>query len=189
MDFFFFFFFSSRRRHTRCLSDWSSDVCSSDLQREAGGAAQGAHHGALLLGGLPGQPVRPAGAVPALGRAALAPLADGLGGDAVALGQHAGALAGAGDLGADGRGGAGVGVDREHQAVPPARRARSRPSKRQAYVSTAQRAWSQQRSAARQIKPAPKIFGRLTDVMAWASLRSAAPVGAAGKRSFPTKYE
>src|SRR5262245_60640320 len=25
-----FFFFSSRRRHTRCLSDWSSDVCSSD---------------------------------------------------------------------------------------------------------------------------------------------------------------
>src|SRR5215212_4764989 len=26
-----FFFFSSRRRHTRCLSDWSSDVCSSDL--------------------------------------------------------------------------------------------------------------------------------------------------------------
>src|SRR5262245_22245183 len=27
------FFFSSRRRHTRCLSDWSSDVCSSDLAR------------------------------------------------------------------------------------------------------------------------------------------------------------
>src|ERR1039458_1651872 len=25
------FFFSSRRRHTRGLSDWSSDVCSSDL--------------------------------------------------------------------------------------------------------------------------------------------------------------
>src|SRR5262245_39022266 len=24
------FFFSSRRRHTMCLSDWSSDVCSSD---------------------------------------------------------------------------------------------------------------------------------------------------------------
>src|SRR5215831_20863021 len=24
-------FFSSRRRHTRCLSDWSSDVCSYDL--------------------------------------------------------------------------------------------------------------------------------------------------------------
>src|SRR5437899_9659936 len=29
-----FFFFSSRRRHTRCLSDWSSDVCSSDLTFE-----------------------------------------------------------------------------------------------------------------------------------------------------------
>src|SRR5205814_7262330 len=29
-----FFFFSSRRRHTRCLSDWSSDVCSSDLEVE-----------------------------------------------------------------------------------------------------------------------------------------------------------
>src|ERR1035438_10837334 len=27
------FFFSSRRRHTRCLSDWSSDVCSSDLKQ------------------------------------------------------------------------------------------------------------------------------------------------------------
>src|SRR2546422_11176946 len=26
------FFFSSRRRHTRCSRDWSSDVCSSDLQ-------------------------------------------------------------------------------------------------------------------------------------------------------------
>src|SRR5438045_8162670 len=31
----FFFFFSSRRRHTRCLSDWSSDVCSSDLPARA----------------------------------------------------------------------------------------------------------------------------------------------------------
>src|SRR5438874_13716598 len=28
----FFFFFSSRRRHTRSLRDWSSDVCSSDLE-------------------------------------------------------------------------------------------------------------------------------------------------------------
>src|SRR2546426_3064401 len=30
---FFFFFFSSRRRHTRLQGDWSSDVCSSDLDR------------------------------------------------------------------------------------------------------------------------------------------------------------
>src|SRR6266542_3602790 len=28
----FFFFFSSRRRHTRFYRDWSSDVCSSDLE-------------------------------------------------------------------------------------------------------------------------------------------------------------
>src|SRR5262249_59137700 len=28
-------FFASRRRHTRLVSDWSSDVCSSDLAREA----------------------------------------------------------------------------------------------------------------------------------------------------------
>src|SRR5438046_9733011 len=27
------FFFSSRRRHTRLVSDWSSDVCSSDLDQ------------------------------------------------------------------------------------------------------------------------------------------------------------
>src|SRR5437867_7533423 len=31
--FIFFFFFSSRRRHTRSYGDWSSDVCSSDLER------------------------------------------------------------------------------------------------------------------------------------------------------------
>src|SRR5690606_41006011 len=30
-----FFFFSSRRRHTRFSRDWSSDVCSSDLNRIA----------------------------------------------------------------------------------------------------------------------------------------------------------
>src|SRR5207245_3594218 len=29
-----FFFFSSRRRHTRCYRDWSSDVCSSDLNAQ-----------------------------------------------------------------------------------------------------------------------------------------------------------
>src|SRR6267143_2276414 len=35
IDIFIFFFFSSRRRHTRWNCDWSSDVCSSDL--DAGG--------------------------------------------------------------------------------------------------------------------------------------------------------
>src|SRR5690606_40079644 len=29
----FYFFFSSRRRHTRFSRDWSSDVCSSDLEQ------------------------------------------------------------------------------------------------------------------------------------------------------------
>src|SRR5436853_3981230 len=38
------FFFSSRRRHTRCLSDWSSDVCSSDLTNlELQNAYPGSH--------------------------------------------------------------------------------------------------------------------------------------------------
>src|SRR5438093_6613946 len=32
---FLFFFFSSRRRHTRLVSDWSSDVCSSDLKSKS----------------------------------------------------------------------------------------------------------------------------------------------------------
>src|SRR5438034_7450924 len=38
VDVIFFFFFSSRRRHTRSLCDWSSDVCSSDLDRIDGPA-------------------------------------------------------------------------------------------------------------------------------------------------------
>src|SRR5690625_7813793 len=33
----FISFFSSRRRHTRWPRDWSSDVCSSDLFKQAGG--------------------------------------------------------------------------------------------------------------------------------------------------------
>src|SRR2546430_12418258 len=41
-----FFFFSSRRRHTRFDCDWSSDVCSSDLQIALARQAIGdvAHH-------------------------------------------------------------------------------------------------------------------------------------------------
>src|SRR5262245_64307229 len=34
-------FFSSRRRHTICLSDWSSDVCSSDLLMDGGCGVEG----------------------------------------------------------------------------------------------------------------------------------------------------
>src|SRR5256886_12209159 len=41
----FFFFFSSRRRHTRFDCDWSSDVCSSDLQLGTGPVTSGTSHG------------------------------------------------------------------------------------------------------------------------------------------------
>src|SRR5690606_31495300 len=41
------FFFSSRRRHTRFSRDWSSDVCSSDLHRVAGGG--GKDHAAAIF--------------------------------------------------------------------------------------------------------------------------------------------
>src|SRR5437016_12756057 len=48
--FFFFFFFSSRRRHTRLVSDWSSDVCSSDLHREVHRVLVDAEARDLLVG-------------------------------------------------------------------------------------------------------------------------------------------
>src|SRR5699024_12033068 len=61
----FVFFFSSRRRHTRSKRDWSSDVCSSDLDLRhclpdpAGGRHRRVPHpgalGALRLGALPGE--------------------------------------------------------------------------------------------------------------------------------------
>src|SRR5690242_9751968 len=48
-----FFFFSSRRRHTRLTCDWSSDVCSSDLEKWSTMAAMAErrmyHSSALLL--------------------------------------------------------------------------------------------------------------------------------------------
>jgi hypothetical protein len=56
--------------------------------------------------------------VEAVLRAALAPLADGLGADAVAPGQDAGGLVRAGDLGADRRGGASIRVDLPHGSSP-----------------------------------------------------------------------
>ncbi len=88
------------------------------VEWEVGGAAQGADDGTLLLSGLPGQAVRTGGAVQAVGDATLAPLAHGLGADAVALGDGAAGLGGACDLGADVRGGAGVRVDVEHGLFP-----------------------------------------------------------------------
>src|SRR5205807_6221138 len=38
-----FFFFSSRRRHTRLQGDWSSDVCSSDLNLNLGSITNTIH--------------------------------------------------------------------------------------------------------------------------------------------------
>ena len=88
------------------------------VEGEIGRASQGADDGALLFGRLPGQPVRAGGAVEAIRGAALAPLAHGLGADAVAPGHGAAGLAGTGDLGPDGRGGAGIRVDVQHGSPP-----------------------------------------------------------------------
>src|SRR5256885_4971470 len=49
-----FFFFSSRRRHTRLQGDWSSDVCSSDLDQAVGGLEGCLVHGARGRDALPG---------------------------------------------------------------------------------------------------------------------------------------
>src|SRR6266487_5640212 len=45
-----FFFFSSRRRHTRWTGDWSSDVCSSDLELTGGIRDDGSLRAALATG-------------------------------------------------------------------------------------------------------------------------------------------
>src|SRR5262249_56648915 len=45
------FFFSSRRRHTRLVSDWSSDVCSSDLDPAAGTGTCSGMGDAVAVGG------------------------------------------------------------------------------------------------------------------------------------------
>src|SRR3954453_2933499 len=89
------------------------------IEGEVGDPAQRADNGALLLGCLPGQLVQPRRVVQAVCRTTLAPLADGLGGDAIALGEDTAALLGAGDLGPrDGRG-AGVRRDLQHRADLP----------------------------------------------------------------------
>src|SRR5256886_12073637 len=46
----YFFFFSSRRRHTRFDCDWSSDVCSSDLEKKGGMSYESAQDPRLHFG-------------------------------------------------------------------------------------------------------------------------------------------
>src|SRR2546430_4471895 len=62
-----FFFFSSRRRHTRFDCDWSSDVCSSDLQCDPAGRSErsaGRPHGSgtMVATGATDRAARRAGA-------------------------------------------------------------------------------------------------------------------------------
>src|SRR5271156_5754228 len=47
--FFLFVFFSSRRLHTRWTGDWSSDVCSSDLQEQRAAALWKLTNGSVKL--------------------------------------------------------------------------------------------------------------------------------------------
>src|SRR5260370_7418354 len=44
------FFFSSRRRHTRFKCDWSSDVCSSDLTKDASMPGEYGQVGSYIIG-------------------------------------------------------------------------------------------------------------------------------------------
>ncbi len=66
------------------------------VEGKVGGPPQRADYGALLLGGLSRQLVGLGGVVEAILQSALAPLADGLGADAIAPGEHAAELARAG---------------------------------------------------------------------------------------------
>src|SRR6266480_5111814 len=75
------FFFSSRRRHTRLTCDWSSDVCSSDLQgvpfgwKPSGGQAASApvQVSAASHGPAAARQTTPAAAKPSAGQALLTP--------------------------------------------------------------------------------------------------------------------
>src|SRR5688572_31106830 len=51
-----YFFFSCRRRHTRFDCDWSSDVCSSDLQDEIGSRRDRKRERCRLVGHAGGYP-------------------------------------------------------------------------------------------------------------------------------------
>src|SRR3546814_3168266 len=48
-SFFFFFFFKQKTAYEMRISDWSSDVCSSDLEREERARQRQRHHAAEVL--------------------------------------------------------------------------------------------------------------------------------------------
>src|SRR3954453_16127170 len=102
----------------RCAHEMGDDK-RQVIEREVSEATQHADNGALLLGCLPGQLVWPGRVVQAVCSTALAPLADGFGGHAIALGEDAAALMGAGDLGPRDGGGAGVRMDLQHRSDLP----------------------------------------------------------------------
>lgn len=106
------------------------------FEREAGAAPERIHEGALLVTGAPGQLMGSSRTILAIIRAMLTPLADGLGGDAIAHGECARTLERTGDLSTGGRGGPRLGMDGKHQlARLPARRRTC--SKRHAQTSIA----------------------------------------------------
>jgi hypothetical protein len=117
------------------------------IEGKTRGPTQGADNRPLLVGGFPRQLVWAAGAILAGVEAALAPLANGLGAHPIALGQHTRRFARAGDLGAHGWGGAGVGMDGEHHRPAVLSAGASggmiSASKRHAYSSIAQPTRSQ----------------------------------------------
>src|SRR3712207_7740804 len=99
-----FFFFSSRRRHTRYWRDWSSDVCSSDLEKPEHSVVQvaeaarprrlavvGAAAGHVHDAAREGEARRKGGAAGARGGAG-----EDLAGHGGALGAAGGSLAGGG---------------------------------------------------------------------------------------------
>src|SRR3989440_7017068 len=63
-----FFFFSSRRRHTRSDRDWSSDVCSSDLELRRLGCREELYLATAEPTQLTGDPLRRRPAVGVVGR-------------------------------------------------------------------------------------------------------------------------
>src|ERR1700752_940454 len=116
------------------------------IEREVGGAAQGADNGPFLFAGLPWQPMGACRVVQAVRRAPLAPLAHGLGADAVAPRQHPGRFGGSCDLSARHWRGAGIGMDLQHDQPSPSL-VRLSVSNHHAYCRMAPPAGSQQCSA------------------------------------------